>query len=657
MDEALGNDYQKFIHRSRYARWRDEDGRRETWTETVDRYVDYMAGAVEEHNGYSLPTDLKEEIRTSILTTKTMPSMRGLMTAGPALDRDSTCIYNCSYLPVQDLKSFDEAMYILMCGTGVGYSVESRYVSQIPAIPSRFEKADETIVVEDSKAGWAYGLRALMNHLWNGRIPSWDLSEIRPAGSRLKTFGGRASGPEPLDRLFRFVVATVTEAAGRQLTDVEAHDIMCYIADIVVVGGVRRSAMISLTDLDSNGMATAKYGSWWENTGYRRLANISAVYESTPDFMTFWQEWTHLKDSGSGERGIFSRKASQNIVEKYGKRNPNYEFGTNPCSEIILRPFGFCNLTEVVVRENDSLGDLIKKVQIATYMGTIQASFTRFSYLRDEWKKNAEEEALLGVSLTGQMGHPILNGSKGVEQLEEYLNILREEAVKANAKMADALGISRAAAITCVKPSGTVSQLVLCSSGMHTWHDLYYIRTVRQDNKDPLTAFMKDAGIPWEPDVMNAETGTVFSFPIMAPRTAMTRNDLTAIEHLEIWLAYQRAWCEHKPSITISVKEEEWDAVGKWVYKHLDELSGVSFLPYDGGTYQQAPYQTIDEDTYIDKMLEMPKNIDWDLLYLYETEDTTTGSQELACVAGACEVVGSGDSNDIEPILVDNNAE
>lgn len=652
MPEALQNDYQKFIHASRYARWRDEDGRRETWGETVDRYVDYVSDAVEEHNGYTLPTDLKSQLRDGIFTTKTMPSMRGLMTAGPALDRDSTCIYNCSYVPVQDLRTFDEAMYILMCGTGVGYSVESRYVSQIPAVPSSFDKVDTTIVVEDSKAGWAYGLRELMENLWAGKIPSWDLSKIRPAGARLKTFGGRASGPEPLDRLFNFVVGTVVEAAGRQITDVEAHDIMCKIAEIVVVGGVRRSAMISLTDLSSNGMATAKHGSWWENASHRGLANISAVYEDTPSFEEFWTEWTSLKNSGSGERGVFSRAASKNIVKKYGRRDPNYEFGTNPCSEIILRPFGFCNLTEVVVRAEDTLGTLMEKVQIATYLGTLQASFTRFDYLRDEWRRNAEEEALLGVSMTGQMGHAILNGSKGTEVLAEWLDTLRDVAVEANAKMADAIGINRAAAITCVKPSGTVSQLVLCSSGMHTWHDYYYIRTVRQDNKDPLTQFMQDAGIPSEPDVRNPDYTTVFSFPIAAPRSAMTRNSLTAIEHLEIWLAYQRHWCEHKPSITISVKENEWNEVGTWVYKHLDELSGVSFLPYDGGTYQQAPYQTISEDEYIDRMLEMPKNIDWELLRLYESEDTTTGSQDLACVAGACEIVGSADTNDIEHIAV-----
>jgi ribonucleoside-triphosphate reductase len=636
---ALETAYQQFIHLSRYSRWRDEDNRRETWEETVDRYVNYMQVALSEHNNYELTEDLKSELREAILNTEVMPSMRGIMTAGPALDRDSTCIYNCSYLPVDHLRSFDEAMYILMCGTGVGYSVEAKYVNKLPAINEHFENTGTVIKVGDSKAGWAKGLRELISLLWSGQIPTWDLSDVRPAGERLKTFGGRASGPGPLDKLFKFVVAKVTNAAGRRLSPLEAHDIMCKIAEVVVVGGVRRSAMISLSDVNDQELAKAKSGRWWEDNGQRSLSNNSAVYEQKPSMEVFMNEWHDLYESKSGERGIFSRQAATKIASKNGRRKTEgIDFGTNPCSEIILRPYGFCNLTEVVVKESDTLEDLKRKVRQAAIIGTMQASFTRFKYLRKIWKQNAEEEALLGVSLTGQLGHQVLSGRLGKEELESWLTEMRKEAIAVNKEFAETLGIRQSAAITCVKPSGTVSQLVLCSSGMHTWHSEYYIRTVRGDTKDPLTEFMTMFGVPNEPDVMRPESTTVFKFPIKAPENALTRNDLTAIEHLELWLTYQRTWCEHKPSITISVKEDEWMKVGAWVYDHIDEMSGVSFLPHSDHSYKQAPYQECTKEEYETLLAEMPK-LNWNYLTEFETEDTTEGSQTLACSANNCEVV------------------
>jgi ribonucleoside-diphosphate reductase alpha chain len=617
----------------------DEENRREDWHETVKRFVDYICESLEKHNDYKVEESLKDKIEDYILQTKVMPSMRGLMTAGPALERDNTCLYNCSYLPVDSLRSFDEAMYILMCGTGVGYSVESKYVNQLPVVNEHFENSSTVIVVDDSKAGWAKALRELIALLYQGQVPSWDVSNVRPAGARLKTFGGRASGPEPLERLFKFTVETIKAAAGRKLTPLEAHDIMCKVAEVVVVGGVRRSAMISLSDLEDRNMAAAKSGSWWEYNGQRALANNSAVYETKPTMEVFMAEWKSLYDSKSGERGIFSRDAARKVASKNGRRDAAAEFGTNPCSEIILKPFEFCNLTEVVVRENDNLDDLLEKVEIATILGTFQSTFTRFKYLRKQWQKNCEDERLLGVSLTGQLGHKVLNGSKGQDKLIEWLDAMREKAVEVNARYADDLSINPAAAITCVKPSGTVSQLVGVSSGMHPWHNEFYARTIRGDNKDPVTTMLKDFGVVAEADVMKPSDTTVFTFPIKAPKGATTRKDLSAIEHLELWLIYQRHWSEHKPSITVSVKENEWMAVGAWVYDHMDELSGVSFLPYSDHTYQQAPYQDITEKEYNELLEKTPKNIDWTWLTYYESSDGTTGSQDLACAAGYCETV------------------
>ena len=559
------------------------------------------------------------------------------MTAGPALNRDNTSGYNCSYLPVDDPKSFDEAMFILLCGTGVGFSVERQYISKLPEVPDTLFDSETTVVVKDSKEGWAKSFRQVLSLLWAGEIPKWDVSKVRPAGARLKTFGGRASGPAPLVDLFNFAVATFKKAQGRKLTSLECHDLMCKIGQVVVVGGVRRSAMISLSNLSDDRMRNAKSGNWWDNEGQRALANNSVAYTEKPDVELFMKEWMALIESKSGERGIFNRVASKAQAAKNGRRDPEWEFGTNPCSEIILRPYQFCNLTEVVVRATDTIETLSEKVRLATILGTIQSTYTNFPYLRKVWKKNTEEERLLGVSLTGIMDNPLMTSKNA--GLEKTLEHLRSVAVSTNAEWADRLGIPQSAAITCVKPSGTVSQLVDSASGIHARHSEYYIRTVRGDNKDPLTTFMKDQGIPSEPCVMKPDTTTVFSFPVQAPENCVTRNDMSAVEQLETWLAYQRHWCEHKPSVTITVRDEEWLEVGAFVYKHFDEMSGVSFLPHSDHTYQQAPYQECSKEEYEDLFAIMPYSIDWAGLSLYEAEDNTSGMQTMACSADSCEIV------------------
>ncbi len=649
-NKTFPTDYEEFIYKSRYARWDDTVGRREDWPETVDRYVNYLWDHVKEKHDYFVSNEDMWGIREAILNFEVMPSMRALMSAGPALERDNTAGYNCSYLPVDSPESFDEAMYILMCGTGVGFSVEKKYVKRLPAIPALLERQysdllnvinKNVILVQDSKEGWAHAYRELITYLYDGVVPTWDTSLVRPAGARLKTFGGRASGPKPLEELFQFTVDTFADAAGRKLTSLEAHDLMCKIGEVVVVGGVRRSAMISLSDLDDQKMAKAKSGDWWNYNGQRSLANNSVAYGSKPDAQTFLKEWVSLIESNSGERGIFNRQASQKQAERSGRRNSNIDFGTNPCSEIILRPYQFCNLTEVVIRDRDTVEDIRRKVRIASLLGTLQSTLTDFPYLRDIWRQNTEEERLLGVSLTGIMDNRILAGKSTQygPNIGMILRELRDEAVKVNAEYAAAIGIPASTAITCVKPSGTVSQLVDSASGIHDRHSPYYIRTVRADNKDPLTSFLKDSGIPWEADVMKPETTTVFSFPQKAPEGALVRDSRTAIQQLELWLEYQRNWCEHKPSITVNVKPEEWVEVGAWVYAHFDEVSGVSFLPYDGGSYQQAPYQAIDKAAYLEARKQMPPKLDWSILSLYEKEDNTTGSQTLACVGAACEIV------------------
>jgi ribonucleoside-triphosphate reductase len=627
--------YQEFIAKSRYCRFLPEANRREHWPETTARYLDFMRKHLLKNHGYEMPQTLYDELNQGMQELEDMPSMRAMMTAGPALDRDNTAGYNCAYLAVDDVKSFDEAMFILLCGTGVGFSVERQYINKLPEVPDLLFKSQTSIMVSDSKEGWAKSLRQLIALLYSGEIPTWDVSKVRPKGARLKTFGGRASGPEPLVELFEFVIAKFKGAEGRRLNSIECHDIMCKIGDVVVVGGVRRSAMISLSNLSDDRMRNAKSGAWWDTEKQRQLANNSICYTEKPEVGAFMREWLSLYDSKSGERGIFNRQASKNKVESIGRRDPNHEFGTNPCSEIILRPNQFCNLSEVVARAGDTMESLVRKVQLAAILGTFQSTLTKFPYLRKVWQRNTEEERLLGVSITGIFDNKLL--STPGDGLNRMLEILKREVVLTNKAYAEVLGIPQSTATTCVKPSGTVSQLVDSASGMHTRHSPYYIRRVRGDLKDPITKFMIDNGVTWEPCVSKPESTVIFSFPIKAPEGAKTRDDITAIEHLELWLAYQRHWCEHKPSITVSVKEHEWPEVGAFVWKHFDEISGVSFLPHDGGSYKQAPYEEIDQKTYEELYLTSIKSLEWGMMI--EEEDSTTGTQELACTAGGCEVV------------------
>ena len=629
MSNELATDYQAFIHKSRYAKYFDGKGR-ESWGQTVERYMDNVVRKVTGDSSYI------RDIEQAILNQDIMPSMRAMMTSGPALDRDNTAGYNCSYLPVDDPKSFDEAMYILLCGTGVGFSVERQFVSKLPEVPDLFE-SESVVVVKDSKEGWAKGFRQVLALLWAGEIPKWDVSQVRPAGARLKTFGGRASGPAPLVELFNFAASVFKGAQGRKLSSMECHDLMCFIGQVVVVGGVRRSAMISLSNLSDDRMRHAKSGQWWETAGHRALANNSVAYTEKPDMETYMREWLSLVESKSGERGIFNRQASKVQAAKNGRRDPNHEFGCNPCSEIILRPYQFCNLTECVVRATDTMEDLERKVKLATILGTIQSTMIKFPYLRKVWQKNTAEERLLGVSMTGIMDNPLMtNRNQGLSKTLEHLRAI---AVETNAEWAELLNIPASTAISCVKPSGTVSQLVDSASGIHARHSPYYIRTVRGDTKDPLTQFMIDRGIPNEPCVMKPDSTVVFSFPVKSPSLAVTRNDMTAVEQLELWLTYQRHWCEHKPSVTISVRDGEWMEVGAFVYKHFDEMSGVSFLPHSDHTYQQAPYQDCTKEEYQAMSELMPSRIDWSELSDYESEDNTVSMQTMACSGDSCEIV------------------
>ena len=637
MSNMLPTPYQQFIHKSRYARWLEDEQRREDWHETVDRYVDFMVNQVRGKHNYKLPKKTTEEIRESILNLEIMPSMRAMMTAGPALARDNICGYNCSYIPVDSPRSFDECMYILMCGTGVGFSVERENVDKLPVISDNFNDSETIIKVGDSKPGWAKAFRELIGLLYQGQVPQIDTSAVRESGARLKTMGGRASGPQPLTDLFNFTIQMFKKAAGRRLYPIECHDLMCKVGEIVVVGGVRRSALISLSNLNDDQMAHAKAGMWWEHEGQRALANNSVAYKCKPEIGTFMREWLALYDSKSGERGMFNREAADKQVARNGRRETGHYWGTNPCSEIILRPYQFCNLSEVVVRASDSLDDLKRKVRLATILGTLQSTLTDFKYLRKIWKDNTEEERLLGVSLTGIMDHSVL--SKTVDS-KRWLEEMREEAVSTNMDIAKTLGIPQSSAITCVKPSGTVSQLVDAASGIHARHNDYYIRTVRGDNKDPLTQFLINEGVHNERDVMKPDSTTVFSFAMEAPKGAVLRTDMSAMEQLELWKVYAVHWCEHKPSVTISVKEHEWMEVGAWVYENFDIASGVSFLPHSDHTYQQAPYQDIEWEDYLEwKERYGNMTIDWHKLSEFEKEDNTSGSRELACTAGVCEVV------------------
>ena len=640
MSKTIANPYENFIALSRYARWISEDNRRETWGETVDRYFSFMLNHLEQNYNYIPDEKLVAELKNGVFERNVMPSMRSVMTSGVALERDNVAGYNCAFVPVDSPRTFDETMYILMCGTGVGFSVEYKYINKLPAVPEALEKSTTVITVEDSKQGWAKAYRELLALLWSGQIPAIDVSKVRPAGARLKTMGGRSSGPQPLINLFDFTIAKFKSATGRNLKPIECHDIMCKIGEVVVVGGVRRSAMISLSNINDIEMAQAKSGNWWEANTQRALSNNSVAYSRKPDMEQFIAEWKSLYDSKSGERGIYNVAAAQAQAAKYGRRDPDIHYGTNPCSEIILRPYQFCNLSEVVLRENDTKKDIQRKVELATILGTWQSTLTDFKYIRKIWKDNTEEERLLGVSLTGQFGHKFMSGKEDLVSLEAFLMTLRESARSKNKDEAGKIGIPESAAITCVKPSGTVSQLVGVSSGMHAWHSPYYIRTVRGSKGDPISTFLKEVGIPVEDDVMKPSDTYVFSFPVKAPDGAIVRNDLTAIEHLNIWLVYQRAWCEHKPSITVSVKEDEWMEVGAWVYKHFDEVSGISFLPHSDHSYKQAPYQEVDKAEHDALVAKMPKDIRWEDLSFYETEDGTSTNATLACSSdGNCELV------------------
>ncbi len=623
--------YQQFIHKSRYARWIKEEGRRETWEETVQRYVDFWSERGQ------IDSKVAKKLYNSILNLEVMPSMRCLMTAGVALDKDNVAGFNCSYLAIDSPRSFEELMYVLMCGTGVGFSVERNFITKLPVVAETFHKSDTTIVVGDSKVGWASAFRELIAMLYAGKIPKWDMSGVRPAGARLETFGGRASGSAPLDELFHFCVAVFRNAAGRKLTSIECHDVVCKVADIVVVGGVRRSALISLSNLSDGRMAKAKSGAWWENDGHRRLANNSVAYTEKPDFEAFLNEMQTLYESKSGERGLFSRVAAQKIAARNGRRDPNQDFGTNPCSEIILRSNQFCNLSEIVVREDDTEETLKAKAEVAAIIGTLQATLTDFRYLRNIWKKNTEEEALLGVSMTGIMDNALLSTPNNPES-EALLEGVRDVAIATNKKWAKKLGINQSTAVTAVKPSGTVSQLVDSASGIHPRFSKHYIRRVRSDKKDPLAVFMKTAGFPVEDDVMS-DSSSVFSFPVKAPETSVTVSDVGAMHQLELWKMYQNSWCEHKPSITVYYTDREFLQVAQWIWDNFDLCSGISLLPVSEHTYQQAPYEDINAEQYEELLASMPKDINWNDLQYFEQEDNTTGSQELACTGGACEIV------------------
>tara|TARA_R110000822_G_scaffold49495_3_gene129707 strand:+ start:2238 stop:4142 length:1905 start_codon:yes stop_codon:yes gene_type:complete len=627
--------YQTYISKSRYSRYLDDKRRREHWPETVERFMTFMEKHLEEKHDYTMNPFMRSELSDAITNLDVVPSMRSIMTAGDALERQNVAGYNCSYLPVDDAKAFDEAMYILLCGTGVGFSVEAKYVNKLPEVPCKMYESDTVVVVRDSKEGWAKSLRQVIALLYAGEMPKWDVSKVRAAGARLKTFGGRASGPGPLEDLFRYVTMKFKGAAGRRLTTLEAHDIMCKVGEVVVVGGVRRSALISLSDISDDRMAHAKAGNWWDGNGQRALANNSAVYDVKPDVGQFMREWTSIYDSHSGERGIFSRYASELQVAKGGRRELGKEWGTNPCSEIILRPYQFCNLSSVIVRSDDSRESLLNKVRLATILGTFQSTLTHFPYLRKIWQQNTEEERLLGVSMTGILDNTLLNNPDDAE-LPKLLEELKAHAVATNARIADHLGISHSVAVTAIKPEGTVSQLSGTASGIHPQHSSYFIRRVRSDSKDPITDFLKSSGFQWEPCAMKPDSTTVFSFPVKAPEGAILRDDLDAITHLRLWLLYQKHYCEHKPSVTISVKEHEWPAVGAWVWEHFDEITGVSFLPMDGGTYKQAPYEEITKEQWEQLKQITPATIDWEAFI--EVTDNVEGAQTLSCTAGGCEI-------------------
>jgi len=637
----LPTQYQQFIHLSRYARWNEDLQRRENWQETVSRYFDFFEEHLKENNNYKLTKRLRKELEEAVLNLEVMPSMRALMSAGKALERDNVAGFNCAYVAVDNPRVFDETLYILMCGTGVGFSVERQYINKLPDLPEELHDTDTIIKVADSKIGWSKAYKEFLSLLYSGQIPKWDLSNVRAHGARLKTFGGRASGPDPLEDLFRFTINIFKDANAKgqkKLVSIDCHDLMCKIAEVVVVGGVRRSALISLSNLSDERMRNAKSGAWWEGSQHRALANNSVAYTDSAEMGAFMREWLSLKESGSGERGIFNRQAAEKQAAKNGRREEYKDFGCNPCSEIILRSKQFCNLTEVVIKPTDTYARLEKKVKLATILGTFQATFTNFRYLTKAWENNTVDEALLGVSFTGIMDNKAMSGRGSSGLLEGYLKDLKDFAIITNKKWAKKLGINQSVAITCVKPSGTVSQLVDSSSGIHTRHSPYYIRTVRADKKDPVAQLMVDQGVYHEDDITKPDHTYVFYFPIKSPEKSLTREDLSALNHLRLWKFYQDAWCEHKPSCTISVREHEWLDVGSWVWKNFDNVSGISFLPYSDHSYKQAPYQEVTEEEYKEWLTKTTSSIDWSLITDYEKEDMTENTKELACVAGACEI-------------------
>jgi len=619
---------QEYVHKSRYARWIDSENRRETWEETVLRYVNYFKN--------KFPHYPANEIFDHIYELKTMPSMRALMTAGPALERDPMAGYNCAFTAIDDVRAFDEILYVLMCGTGMGFSVERQFIANLPTVAETFTNTDITIVVKDSKAGWCNAFRELLALLYSGSIPQWDTSKVRAAGMKLKTFGGRASGPAPLIDLFKFAIATFKGAAGRKLTSVECHDLVCKIADIVVVGGVRRSALISLSNLSDDRMRHAKSGQWWVNEPQRALANNSAAYTERPEMELFMKEWLSLIESKSGERGIFNREAAIKKAIETGRRDHTKVVGVNPCAEITLRSAGLCNLSEVVIRAGDTLADLKEKVRIATIIGTYQSMLTEFRYVRNIWKKNQEEERLLGVSLTGIMDHPVLSNT--TEEAASWLREMKQHAIETNKIWAEKLGINPSVAITTVKPSGTVSQLVDSASGIHPRYSEYYIRTVRADKKDPLAKLMRQQGFPVEDCVTKPESTDIFSFPVKGPELGVFRNDRTAIEQLDHYLMFQSNWTEHNVSVTVYVKDHEWLGVGDWVYRNFNKIAGVSFLPHSDHTYKQAPYTECTLEEYQDLLVRMP-SFNWDALSSFERDDATVSVRELACTSGVCEII------------------
>lgn len=642
MPYELPTPYQQFIAKSRYARWLEDKQRRETWDETINRYLDFFFNThkptATAFKRYVNADKLRAELYEAMGTLQSLPSMRCLMTAGPALEKDSIAGYNCAYISIDDVHAFSETLYILLNGTGVGFSVERQYINKLPDVPDEFYPTETTIVVDDSKLGWAKSFHELVTLLYQGQIPKWDMSRVRPAGARLKTFGGRASGPEPLDRLFKFTVNTFKAATGRKLESIECHDLLCMIGEIVVVGGVRRSAMISLSNLSDLRMRDAKSGNWWEAHQHRKLANNSVAYTERPELVHFMEEWVSLYKSHSGERGIVNREALRYGAKKYGKRDPKQIVGVNPCSEITLRSMQFCNLSTIILRPEDTKEVILKKVRIAAIFGTMQATLTSFRFLRKKWKQNTEEEALLGVSMTGILDHPLLGALGDNEERDAFLREMREVVVAVNAEYADLFGINHATACTAIKPEGTVSELVDSASGIHPRFSEYYIRSVRGDNKDPLTQFLRATGIRYEPEIGKEDSTTVLYFAKKSPDTSVTRDHITAIQQLELWKTYQINYCEHKPSITVYVREDEWLGVAAWVWENFDIVSGVSFLPYDNGVYQQAPYNATAEADYL-QLLEKTPNIDWQMLEHFEKDDeAVNGTREYACTSGACEL-------------------